>query len=95
MLPEPGFGVSVLRALRASACAPRSIAERWSVPAAGLHHACTLARQEFRAGLVEVVAFHHPGNLAEVEQEAASLLWALSLLFQNLSGIVARKRSLA
>jgi hypothetical protein len=44
---------------------------------------------------VQVVAFHHLGNLAEMEQEAASLLRALSLFCQNLSGIVARKRSLA
>ncbi len=56
----------------------RAIAERWGVAAAGLHHAYALARQEFKAILLEVVAFHHPGSLAEVEQEAASLLKALS-----------------
>jgi hypothetical protein len=56
----------------------RAIAERWGVPAAGLHHAYALARQEFKAILLEVVAFHHPGSPAEVEQEAASLLTALS-----------------
>jgi RNA polymerase sigma-70 factor (ECF subfamily) len=56
----------------------RTIAERWGVPAAGLHHAYALARQEFRAALLEVVAFHHPGSPGEVEQEAASLLKALS-----------------
>jgi RNA polymerase sigma-70 factor (ECF subfamily) len=56
----------------------RAIALRWNVPAAELHHAYALARQEFRAALLEVVAFHHPGSPAEVEQEAASLLKALS-----------------
>ena len=56
----------------------RAIAERWAVPAAELHHDYALARQEFRAALLSVVAFHHPGSPAEVEQEAASLLRALS-----------------
>jgi RNA polymerase sigma factor (sigma-70 family) len=56
----------------------RTIAQRWGVAADRLHHAYALARQEFRAALLEVVAFHHPGSLAEVELEAASLLKALS-----------------
>jgi DNA-directed RNA polymerase specialized sigma24 family protein len=56
----------------------RAIAERWGVNAAGLHHAYALARQEFRAALLDVVAFHLPGSPADVEQEAASLLKALS-----------------
>ncbi len=56
----------------------RTIAELWGVQAAGLHHAYSLARQEFKAALLEVVAFHHPGSPAEVEQEAAGLLQALS-----------------
>ena len=48
------------------------------VPAAWLHHSYALARQEFKAALLEVVAFHYPGRPAEVEQEAANLLSALS-----------------
>jgi RNA polymerase sigma factor (sigma-70 family) len=56
----------------------RAIAERWDVPAARLHRAYALARQEFRTALLEVVAFHHPGDPAEVEQEAAGLLQSLS-----------------
>jgi len=56
----------------------RAIAQRWDIPAAELHHAYARARQEFRAALLEVVAFHHPGSPVEVEQEAASLLAALS-----------------
>jgi RNA polymerase sigma-70 factor (ECF subfamily) len=56
----------------------RTIAEHWGVAAAGLHHAYALARQEFKAALLAVVAFHLPGSSTEVEQEAASLLKALS-----------------
>ena len=76
--PEAVQRVELLR-LRFEENLPiRTIAERWGVPAAGLHHAYALARQEFKAILLEVVAFHHPGSPAEVEQEAASLLKALS-----------------
>jgi hypothetical protein len=56
----------------------RTIAERWGTPAAVLHHVHALARQEFRAALLEVVGFHHPSSPAEMEQMAASLLKALS-----------------
>jgi DNA-directed RNA polymerase specialized sigma24 family protein len=56
----------------------RTIAERWGVDPAPLHHAYALARKEFRSALLEVVAFHQPGSPAELEQEAASLLKALS-----------------
>jgi RNA polymerase sigma-70 factor (ECF subfamily) len=56
----------------------RTIAERWGVPAVELHHAYALARKEFKAALLEVIAFHQPGSPAEIEQEAAGLLKALS-----------------
>ena len=56
----------------------RAIAERWGVDPAPLHHAYALARQEFKAALLDVVAFHQPGSPVELEQEAASLLKALS-----------------
>jgi len=56
----------------------RDIAERWGVHPASLHRAYAIARQEFRAALMEVVAFHQPGSPAELENEAASLLKALS-----------------
>jgi RNA polymerase sigma-70 factor (ECF subfamily) len=76
--PEAVQRVEVLR-LRFEENLPiRTIAERWGVPAARLHHAYALARQEFKAALLKVVAFHHPRSPAEVEQEAASLLKALS-----------------
>jgi len=76
--PEAVRRVDLLR-LRFEENLPiRTIAQRWGVPAAGLHHDYALARQEFRAALLEVVAFHSPGSPVEVEQEAASLLQALS-----------------
>jgi RNA polymerase sigma-70 factor (ECF subfamily) len=76
--PEAVRRVELLR-LRFEENLPiRTIALRWEVPAADLHHAYALARKEFRAALLEVVAFHHPGTPAEVEHEAASLLTALS-----------------
>jgi RNA polymerase sigma-70 factor (ECF subfamily) len=76
--PEAVQRVELLR-LRFEENLPiRAIAERWGVPAAQLHHAYALARREFKAALLEVVAFHHPGSPAEVEQEAARLLQALA-----------------
>ena len=38
----------------------------------------SLASSRAGVALLEVVAFHHPGSPAEVEQEAASLLQALA-----------------
>jgi RNA polymerase sigma-70 factor (ECF subfamily) len=76
--PEAVRRVELLRLRFEEGLPIRAIAERWGVAAAELHHAYALARQEFRAALLEVVAFHHPGGPAEVEQEAASLLTALS-----------------
>jgi RNA polymerase sigma-70 factor (ECF subfamily) len=52
----------------------RDIARRWGTAAAALHHEYAKARQEFKAALLEVVAFHHPGSPAEVERECADLL---------------------
>ncbi|MFO0845961.1 MAG: sigma-70 family RNA polymerase sigma factor [Gemmataceae bacterium] len=76
--PEAVRRVELLRLRFEESMPIRAIAERWGVDSAGLHHAYALARQEFKAALLEVVAFHHPGSPAEVEQEAASLLKALS-----------------
>ncbi len=55
----------------------REIARRWGTPAEVLHHEYARARQEFKRALLEVVAFHHPGSPAEVEQECANLLGCL------------------
>jgi RNA polymerase sigma-70 factor (ECF subfamily) len=76
--PEAIQRVELLRLRFEENLSIRAIAERWGVPAAGLHHAYAQARQEFKAALLEVVAFHCPGAPAELEQEAASLLKALS-----------------
>ena len=76
--PEAVRRVELLRLRFEDNLPIRTIAERWGVPAAGLHHAYALARQEFKAALLEMVAFHHPGSPAAVEQEAAGLLKALS-----------------
>jgi RNA polymerase sigma-70 factor (ECF subfamily) len=76
--PEAVRRVELLRLRFEENLPVRTVAERWGVPAAGLHHAYALAREEFRAALLEVVAFHHPGSPAEVRQEAASLLKALA-----------------
>ena len=76
--PEAVQRVELLRLRFEESLPIRTIAERWGVDPARLHHAYALARQEFRAALLEVVAFHQPGSPAEVEQEAASLLKALS-----------------
>jgi RNA polymerase sigma-70 factor (ECF subfamily) len=76
--PEAVRRVELLRLRFEEGLPIRAIAERWGVAAADLHHAYAKARQEFRAALLEVVAFHHPGSPAEVEQEAACLVKALS-----------------
>jgi hypothetical protein len=52
----------------------RALAARWQIEAATLHHEHTKARQEFKAWLADVVAFHHPSSPAEVERECANLL---------------------
>jgi RNA polymerase sigma-70 factor (ECF subfamily) len=56
----------------------REIARRWQADAAVLHHEYARAREEFRAALAEVVAFHRPGTPSEIEQECASLLALLA-----------------
>ena len=56
----------------------RDIARRWATDPAIVHKSYALARKEFRSALLEVVAFHHPGSAVELEEEAASLLKALS-----------------
>jgi RNA polymerase sigma-70 factor (ECF subfamily) len=52
----------------------RELAHRWQADAAELHHEYAKARQEFKAALLEVVAFHQPGSAADLEQECANLL---------------------
>lgn len=52
----------------------RTIAARWQLDAVTLHHEYAKARQEFKAALAEIVAFHHPGPPAEIENKCANLL---------------------
>lgn len=51
----------------------REIARRWSEDAARLHYEYAKARDEFRAALHDVVAFHHPGTVDQVRRECARL----------------------
>ena len=55
----------------------RDIADRWHEDAAHLHHEYAKARREFKAALMEVVAFDRPGPKAAIEQECAHLLTLL------------------
>ena len=55
----------------------RTIAEKWSEDAATLHHEYATAREEFRAALRSVVAFHHPGADRETLNTACRELLAL------------------
>jgi RNA polymerase sigma-70 factor (ECF subfamily) len=52
----------------------RAIAQLWSVDAAALHHEYARARKEFKAALLEVMAFYQPGSPAEAERACAELL---------------------
>ena len=53
----------------------REIAERWGIDAAKVHKEYARARDEFKAALLEIVAFHHPGATpAEVGRECAQML---------------------
>ena len=56
----------------------RAIAERWGVDSAAVHHVYALARKEFRAAILEVVAFHHPGGPEALVRKAAGPLKALA-----------------
>lgn len=56
----------------------REIARLWAEDPARVHRAYARARQEFRAALAEVVAFHHPGSAAAVDRECAELLGMLA-----------------
>ena len=76
--PEAVRRVELLRARFEENLPIRAIAELWGVDAAALHHDYALARKEFRAALLEVVAFHSPGSPEALEREAADLLKALS-----------------
>jgi RNA polymerase sigma-70 factor (ECF subfamily) len=52
----------------------REIARRWDSDPAKVHKHYARARDEFKAALIQEVAFHHPHSRAEVERECAKLL---------------------
>jgi RNA polymerase sigma-70 factor (ECF subfamily) len=53
----------------------REVARAWGEDPAKLHHEYATAREEFRAALRGVLAFHHPGAAAgELDRFAAELL---------------------
>lgn len=57
----------------------RDIAAKWNVDAAKLHREYATARDEFRAALGAVVAFHLPeATPAEIERASAELLLSLA-----------------
>lgn len=56
----------------------REIAERWHEDTAKLHHEYATARDEFRAALLHVIAFHHPGApTVELDRACSELLGLL------------------
>jgi RNA polymerase sigma-70 factor (ECF subfamily) len=56
----------------------RDIARLWGADAAALHHEYARAREEFRAALLDVVAFHHGGDRASAVGECRELLALLA-----------------
>jgi RNA polymerase sigma-70 factor (ECF subfamily) len=72
--PESIRRVELLRLRFHDGLAIRDIARLWGADAADLHRQYARARQEFKAALLEVVRFHHPGTDAEVERACADLL---------------------
>ena len=72
---EAGRRVHLLRLRFHDGLPIRDIAERWGMDAAKLHHEYATAREEFRAALRAVVAFHHPdAPSSELDQRATDLL---------------------
>ena len=52
----------------------REIARRWDSEATTLHKEYARAREEFKAALLEVLAFHHTDTAAELEERCFALL---------------------
>jgi RNA polymerase sigma-70 factor (ECF subfamily) len=77
--PAAARRVQLLRLRFGEGLAIREIAARWGADAARLHHEYATARDEFRAALREVVAFHHPGGTnGDLDRACAELLALLS-----------------
>jgi RNA polymerase sigma-70 factor (ECF subfamily) len=56
----------------------REIAKLWGEDPSEVHKAYERARKEFLDALREVVAFHHPGSRAEIDQRSIELLELVS-----------------
>lgn len=72
--PDAERRVELLRLRFQEGLPIRDIARRWGDDAARLHHEYARARQELKAALREVVAFHQPGPPEAVEQACSDLL---------------------
>ena len=55
----------------------REVARLWGDDPAALHHEYARAREEFKAALLDVMAFYHPDSPAHAERECAGLLGLL------------------
>jgi hypothetical protein len=73
---EAGNGnqVKLLRLCLEDGLSIREIARRWETDPAPLYREFAKVRGAFKAVLMEVVAFHHPGTPAETEQACIELL---------------------
>jgi RNA polymerase sigma-70 factor (ECF subfamily) len=67
----------LLRLRYSEGLAIREIAHLWETDADILHHEHARAREEYRQALLEVVAFHYPGTMKDVEEECRRILEAL------------------
>jgi RNA polymerase sigma-70 factor (ECF subfamily) len=69
--------VEILRLRFQSGLPIRDIASQWSADPVVIHREYARARTEFKAALVEVMAFHHPGSNQDIQSECARLLGLL------------------
>lgn len=56
----------------------REIARQWGEEPDKLHHQYARARREFKAALLDVVAFHHPSSPSELQEKCAEILALLA-----------------
>jgi len=76
--PDAERRYEILRLRFEGGLAIRDIARRLDLEPARAHKEYARAREEFRAALLQVVAFHSPGLPGEVERESVRLLGLLS-----------------
>lgn len=76
--PDAERRVELLRLRHHEGLPIRTIATQWEVDPARLHHEYARAREEFRAALLEVLAFTHPDAPGDAQREARFLLELLA-----------------